>query len=406
MLEVQKYLKEKGLDSLVNEFHIKANEYDNIVVLNYDQIESPRFNSICDECRSLILEKDTWNVISYPFQRFYNTYEGFDFNSCKVIDPVRVASLNKEPAILSFPIEDAIIENKLDGSICTIWNYNGKWNCSTRSMAFAEGSTTLGRTFSQVFEDAVKKTKLYSALETIENAKDFCYTFELTSPETRVTTPFSETKITLIGARHLKEETNYRELSRTELFHLAQLFNVDRPKTYTVKSYKELIEMVEKFNCMDEGVVLVWEMENGSHIRSKCKNPAFVAISNMRNNGAISPRRILTLVMANEQHEYLKYFECDSKYVSFVEEEYNKSKERIKTIYNENRNLVNQKDFALAIMPKTVYSFEQGVIFTMRKKNEDVEKVLKDLGSDKIAKGMNLKGLFVKKFGLNVEDDK
>ena len=115
MLEVQKYLKEKGLDSLAKEFNIKVTDYDKICVLNYNQIEFPRFHLICDECRALILEKGTWNVVAMSFVRFYNTYEGFDFNSCKVFDPVRIASFNKEPQILSFPIEDAFVENKLDG---------------------------------------------------------------------------------------------------------------------------------------------------------------------------------------------------------------------------------------------------------------------------------------------------
>jgi hypothetical protein len=263
----------------------------------------------------------------------------------------------------------------------------------------------MGRTFAQVFEDAAKKTDLYKTLENDHLLRDFCFTFELTSPETRVVTPFYEPNITLIGARHLKEEANYRELSRTELSHLAQVFKVDRPKTYKVSSYKELVELVNSFHCLQEGVVLVWEVENGSHIRLKCKNVSYMAIAHMRNNGAISPKRILTLIMANEQAEYIRYFEEDSKYVNFVETEYTQSKERIKSIYRDNMSLVSQKDFALAIMPKTVYNFEQGVIFTMRKKGGTVEDALKELGSNKIAKGMNLRNLFVKKFGVSIEEE-
>ena len=290
-------------------------------------------------------------------------------------------------------------------SILTLWFYKGKWNISTRSMAYAEGQTNMGRTFSQVFEDAVGKTLLYKTLEKDSALRDFCYTFELTSPENRVVTPFLKPNITLIGARHLKEETNYREMSRVELYHLAQVFNVDRPKTYQVSSCKELVEFVNSFHCLQEGVVLVWEVENGSHIRLKCKNISYLAIAHMRNNGAISPKRILTLVMANEQAEYKNYFPEDSKYIDFVELEYTQAKERIKSIYEENKNFISQKDFALAIMSKTVYNFEQGVIFTMRKKGGNVEDILKELGPDKIAKGMNLKNLFAKKFGVSVDEE-
>jgi hypothetical protein len=156
---------------------------------------------------------------------------------------------------------------------------------------------------------------------------------------------------------------------------------------------------------MEEGVVLIWEQEDGSHIRVKCKNPAFVAISNMRGNGSISPKRILTLVMKNEQHEYLRYFECDKHYFDFVEEEYSKFKDRIASIYSQNSHLESQKEFALAIMANTIYNIEQGVMFTMRKKNVLVDNVLNELGPEKIAKGMNLKAAFLKKFNVVVEEE-
>jgi len=411
MLEVQKYLKEKGLDSLVKEFNIKVNDYPDIVVLNYCQISSPKFNPICDGCRSLILEKNTWKVLSYPFQRFYNAGEGV--NDCESsplkkmfpnLYPVRIASYSNLN-LKSYQIKNAIIEHKIDGSIVTLWFFNGKWNVSTRSMAYAEGQTNMGRTFAQVFEDAVRKTDFYKTLENDHLLRDYCFTFELTSAENRVVTPFTDPNITLIGARYLKEESNYRELSRTELSHLAQVFKVDRPKTYKASSYEELVELVNSFHCLQEGVVLVWEVENGSHIRLKCKNVSYLAIAHMRNNGAISPKRILTLIMENEQSEYRNYFPEDSKYIDFVELEYVQSKERIKSIYRDNMNLVSQKDFALAIMPKTVYKFEQGVVFTMRKNGGTVEEILKEIGPDRIAKGMNLRDLFVKKFGVSIEEE-
>ena len=411
MLEVQKYLKEKGLDSLVKEFNIKVNDYPDIVVLNYCQISSPKFNPICDECRSLILEKNTWKVLSYPFQRFYNAGEGV--NDCESsplkkmfpnLYPVRIASYSKLN-LKSYQIKNAIIEHKIDGSIVTLWFFNGKWNVSTRSMAYAEGQTNMGRTFAQVFEDAVRKTDFYKTLENDHLLRDYCFTFELTSAENRVVTPFTDPNITLIGARYLKEESNYRELSRAELSHLAQVFKVDRPKTYKASSYEELVELVNSFHCLQEGTVLVWEVENGSHIRLKCKNVSYLAIAHMRNNGAVSPKRILTLIMENEQAEYKNYFPEDSKYIDFVELEYVQLKERIKSIYRDNMNLVSQKDFALAIMPKTVYKFEQGVIFTMRKNGGTVEEILKEIGPDRIAKGMNLRDLFVKKFGVSIEEE-
>lgn len=406
MLEVQKYLKEKGVAALVKEFAIKVTDYPDRVVLNYNQIDSPRFHPICDECRALILKKDeNWSVLANSFRRFYNYGEGVDL-SLKVKDAIRLPSYN-EQLLKSYSIKDALVGLKLDGSLLSYYFDGEKWNCATRSMAYAEGTTAFGRTFAQVFDDAAKKTNLYNITNNIGNEflKNNTLIFELTSPETRVTTPFTETKITLLAARSNKEEDNYREFTQEGLDHLAKVLGCDRPKTYNIMCEAELLELVNYFPCMEEGVVLVWEQLNGSHIRVKCKNPAFVAISHMRNNGAISPKRILTLIMKNEQHEYLRYFNDDKKYVDFIEEEYLKLKDRIKCVYDEYKHLESQKDFAIAIMAKSVYSIESGILFTIRKKNTSVEKILMEIGADKIAKSMNLKAEFSKKFNITVEEE-
>ena len=78
MMEVQKYLKENGLQKLKEEFGIEIREYPEtgICVFNYSMINSIRFNPIVDECRGLILKTGSWDIVSYPFNRFMNWGEG------------------------------------------------------------------------------------------------------------------------------------------------------------------------------------------------------------------------------------------------------------------------------------------------------------------------------------------
>ena len=405
MLEVQKYLKEKGLEALIKEFNIKVTDYPDRIVLNYDQIESPRFHPIVDECRALILKKDeNWGVLANSFRRFYNYLEGYDV-SLKVENPVRVTSYEGQK-VLSLPINTAKIFTKIDGSLISYYFDGEKFCCSTRSMAFAEGSTNMGRTFAQLFDEAAKKTGLYKMSGyALDQMKKYTFVFELTSPESRVTTPFTETKITLLAVRSNKEEDNYKELPYDEVQNAAMILSVDIPKSHTVTSYSHLLETVSKFHCMDEGVVLVWETNDGSFYRVKCKNPSFVAIANMRGNGAISPKRILTLVMKNEQEEYLQYFSEDLPYFTFVTNEYNAVKVRLNAIYTEYKDLTVQKDFALAIKAKVKYSFEQGVLFSARKTGMAIDDILKESGPEKIAKGMDLRGLFAKQFKVVTEEE-
>jgi hypothetical protein len=405
MLNVQTYLKSFGLQKLQSEFNITVSDYEDRVVLNYSQIESPRFNSICDECRGLILRKNSWDILSIAFQRFYNVSEGVEQEFLKKdFSYQRIPSfINGMVSYNYFDILEAQIFQKIDGSLISLYNDSKNWCVATRKKAFAEGNTSFGTTFAELFDKAAKKTNLYSWLEKTPYCKNITWIFELTSPESRVVTPYADTKITLIGAR--SKTGSLKELLAKELDSIAREINVDRPQKYSCSSYNEVIELVKKFPVIEEGVVLVKENRNGFHWRLKCKNPAYLAIAHLRQNGNISPKRILALIMNGEYVEYLIHFSEDKKYFSFVENYYNKMKARILDVFERNKNIGVQKDFAIAIMRETLYPFESGIIFQMRKTGKSVDVLLNQLGALKISKGMNLKELFVKEFNINIDEE-
>lgn len=68
------FLKEHGIQKLRDDFAITVKEVDDLLVLNYNQIESPKTHPIVIECRSLILDTG-FNVVSRSFDRFFNIYE-------------------------------------------------------------------------------------------------------------------------------------------------------------------------------------------------------------------------------------------------------------------------------------------------------------------------------------------
>ena len=407
MMEVQKYLQKHGLDKLKEEFAIGVTDYPDRVVLNYNQIESPRFNSIVDECRGLILHKGCWDVMARSFDRFYNWGEGVGDPERKS-NPLnqRVASIG-DPKFVPFPFQETIIQEKLDGSLISVYADHNGWQAATRKMAFAEGPTNLGRTFSEVFWAIANK---FNLKERLLHFKNYTIVFELTGPENRVVTPYSEPNITLIGGRYNKD--SMRELTPIELDNMSIAWGIDRPKPYKIpdkpsveEKVEELLNMVDDFPSMDEGVVILHQLINGSYWRIKVKNPRFVAIAHMRNNGNISPKRILFLIMENEHHEYLKYFDTDKPYFDFIEGEYKESIARLELIYNETMSIEDQKEFALTIMPKTLYSFENGVLFSVRKNKTSIAEELSKIEAKRIDLSMNLKARFVKKFGVKIEDE-
>lgn len=378
-LEVQKYLEQYGIEKLKSEYHITVSDYEDRVVLNYNQIESPKFNPICDECRALILKKGTWEVLAQSFVRFYNVLEGELYKT--------------------FPIKTARIDEKLDGSLISVYFFNS-WTASTRKMAFAEGSTLWGKTFRQIFDEGAAKTNLWKYLEPAD--KDTTYVFELTSPENRVVHPYSETSITLIAAR---SRITGQEYKGVELDQIAKDMNCNRPKSYHFNSLEEAIQTAKSLNVMDEGFVLVDECQ-GSFSRMKCKNENFVAIAHMRENGGVpSPKNILKLTLNGEKEEYLSYFAEDERYFSFVEEILNESLARIQTIADKCMSIESQKDFALTIKGECKLDFEAGVLFEMRKFKKTLPDIVKGLDAKKLVKSLKVKEKMCEKFGVKIEED-
>jgi len=75
MLCVQEFLLTKNLEDLKNELGIEYNQSDDLVILNYSQIDSPKRHPIVMECRGLVLEIGTWRIIARSFNRFFNWSE-------------------------------------------------------------------------------------------------------------------------------------------------------------------------------------------------------------------------------------------------------------------------------------------------------------------------------------------
>jgi len=125
-LETQKYLRDGNtLDDLKTKYGIRHNRsYDNLVILNYSQIDSPKTNPLVMECRGLILEADTWNLVSIPFYRFFNYGEATD--------------------IVNFNFDDAVLQEKIDGSLIQLFYYNNRWRMATRAVIDGDNTASFG----------------------------------------------------------------------------------------------------------------------------------------------------------------------------------------------------------------------------------------------------------------------
>ena len=122
-LEIQKFLISKtaegmsfeSIKELLSEapYHISVSEKGGLVLFRYSQLDSDWNEPICRECRGLILEKGTWKVVRYAFDKFFNINEDF------------AAEIDWGSAVGT---------EKIDGSLISLYFYNGRWRVATNGM--------------------------------------------------------------------------------------------------------------------------------------------------------------------------------------------------------------------------------------------------------------------------------
>src|SRR3990167_2341729 len=79
MLKIQEWLRNNNsnLASLNEQLGISFTPHpsDWRVILNYNQITSPKLNDMVKEARGLVLDARTWDIVARSFPRFFNLGE-------------------------------------------------------------------------------------------------------------------------------------------------------------------------------------------------------------------------------------------------------------------------------------------------------------------------------------------
>ena len=284
MLAIQKYIKENGLVKTINDFNLVCKYYPSKILLKYNQLSAPSLMAKPEvqECRGLILENGTWDVLSMSFKKFFNSEEGnahkIDWNTAHVLE-------------------------KIDGSMIQVY-YDWKkqqWFAGTTGTAEGEGEVNnkLGTTFNQLFWKTISEKYTKFRIEWLD--KKCCYVFELTTPYNIVVKPHGESCVTLLTARNL---ITLKEATREELLECGKALHLPVVKSYDLNA-KNIGDLIKTFDGMiwyDEGYVVV----DANHNRVKIKNPAYVAVHHLK--GKTAEHNILTIVKFNEIEEFVSTF--------------------------------------------------------------------------------------------------
>lgn len=265
-----------------------------LVMFKYSQFDSDFMNPIVRECRGIILDEDTFDVVSYAFDKFGNYGEPY----CPEID-----------------WKTARVGEKLDGSLCKFVKFpDGNLLVSTNGSidAFKAGlQDQIGCPYSTFGELVVEAVRVEAARRNM-SASDgklawladmlkpgYTYMFELTSPYNKIVVPQTETRLNFLGCRN--NET-FEEIYFTD-HPLAGVFRT--PKVFPLGSLEECVSAAKELTLDHEGYVVC----DAAFNRVKVKSPLYVSAHYMRSDdGSLSHRRAAELIKENQTDEFLTYF--------------------------------------------------------------------------------------------------
>lgn len=378
-LLIQKYLRGNGENASFqffrDELHLMIKEAEDgcRVLFKYNQIESPLGNPICQEARGLILDRGCdWDVVSWPFRKFFNHGEG-----------------HAAPIDLS----TAVILEKIDGTCITMYFWLGQWRTQTLGMIDAEGCVN------NIFPPATFNELFHRTLGvdiTLGLNPYYTYTFELATPYNRIVTRYEKERIVLLSIRDvltLKEvpwgsnifKSLYLELNVKVLLNAKVI--IDLPEIYpvAVTSLKEVATMASQLPQMSEGYVVV----DNNFNRVKVKNPSYLALLHLKDSSTSSVKALVELILKNEGSEFLAYFpEFKSQY-DRLSELITKIKDKLKEVWENTKEIKNQKEFALAVLATGVPF--NNILFALRNgRTPSVEEGMRELDAKRVVEALKL----------------
>lgn len=366
MLNTQKFLiaqKEKGMttaqsfEQLTEQFAIKVKHYeeDGIVLLDYHMLDSPKLHPVVIECRSLILQFNTFGVVSRKFDRFFNYGEALDYYH-------------------DFDLSRSVIMEKADGSLIGVYYHNGKWHISTRGMAFAEGEHVMGGTFRDKVLDAFGVSEGDFQQTFNGFPKDTTFVFEYTSPENRIVTRYEEPKMVLLSVNDGETEYPYDTLA-TDLELLG--LNFRRVQTYSAADMDSVVKLANSLPDLQEGFVIYDPVSNK---RMKVKSSLYVVAHAIRGNDPLPTKKnLLNLLFTGELDEFIAYFPEWADKAEEVHSEVLLAQQNLAEAWRNCHQIEDQKEFALSV--KNVK--HNNVLFQARKSKTDITEVWKNLDVQK-----------------------
>jgi len=342
-------------------------EYEEFYLLKYSQIESDMGQPLCQECRGIILRKSDHKIVCHPFHKFFNHGEGhaakIDWNTARV-------------------------QEKIDGSLIKVWRHENDFRISSNGCIEAtEAKIPNGNSLGDLFLFAAHNQELMWD----KILPDHTYMFELISPYNKGVISYPKTAIYHIGTReHSTEQEKEIDLG------------IQKPREYSFNSFDDMLEASQKLPFSEEGYVVV----DANYNRIKVKSPAYVAAHHLKNNGILTPKRFLAIVLDNEINEFISYFpEFEEKtteakekldaYIAQVQKDWEHIKSvKENLIKSSNKDFAQFREYRKEFAKEALKTTNSSIMFKLYDKEEVpdslIEELVKSYDPEKLAEMIGL----------------
>ena len=253
---------------------IKINEDEQFYIFNYD-IDCDFSSSLVQEARGIIIDKNTLEVVCWPFNKFFNYHEKYAAN----ID-----------------WSTARVQQKLDGSIVKLWfnKYTNSWQWSTNGVINAKNAQTDKSPKYHNFRELVLGCDNYIDIPWPALEKDKTYIFELVGPDNKVVIDYTTNHLYHIGTRSNITGKEYD----TYLGAAVHGGFIDHPKEYSLNSLQDCLIAIDYLNgevLTDEGFVVV----DAKRRRIKIKTSEYLFYHRFCNNN-LTKKMVIELLQTDD----------------------------------------------------------------------------------------------------------
>lgn len=342
-LLIQGYLEADGtLGDLVTSYTIKARrhgKYEHLVLLKYG-IEAAFMNPMVRECRGIILDESKgWEVVSRAFDKFGNEGEGY---------------------VPEIDWSTARVQEKLDGSLCVLYHYDGDWHVATSGSPDATGNVQRAghhvdgafseQTFAEYFWETF--TAEGGHLPEPSDLSNLCFAFELMGPLNRIVVVHEKAWLRLLAVRD--RVTGEQFLPEA----YADAVGIQAVQSFPLTTVEEIHASFDHISPVSqEGYVVV----DGAFNRVKIKHPGYVALH--RAKDGMGPRAFIEIARTGEVSDVLSAFPEFKPMIEDARARYQALIDHVTADFERLKGIESQRDFAAEAL-KTMCS---SALFKMRK---------------------------------------